>query len=199
MNLLAVSSSLALIFAASSVVGGARVSRSGNLPRQEATGAERTIPPFAVLDRQVRRQKGGWAGWKPPLATLFNAERARLGTDFQTELLKYVDNDFDKLYWVSVFLTDREYLEGNEPLPQLSLYLKHRALTLIGGRTDRESLGYAVRLRVGAAVLSETLGLHPLAAVYKSEAERMISENAELRQSFPDLTPDERKLYDSIR
>ena len=153
---------------------------------------------FADLDKQVQRQRRGWEGFKQPLATLFNAERKRLDGDFQTELLKYIDTDVEKHYWVSLFLTEPGYLHGNQPLYPLSLFIKQRALTLLNGKSDQESLGHTVKLSASAAVVSERIGLRTLANVYKSEAERLLAKDSGLRASFPAMSEEDRKLYDSI-
>lgn len=79
--------------------------------------AAQTTKPFAELDRQVKVQRGGFNGSKQPLAAAFNAERKRLGKQFETELLKYLGDDVEKHYWISTFLEADSYLQGNAPLP----------------------------------------------------------------------------------
>lgn len=161
--------------------------------------AQNSAPaPFAELDKQVQTQEGGWAGSKQPLATLFNAERKRLGDEFEKELLKYVGTDIEKHYWTSLFLTEPGYLHGNKPLANLSLRIKDKALALLRDKQDEDSLGSTVELSVTAAVLSESIGEHSLAAAYKKQAESLLSRNDDLRAWFPFLDDKERQLYDSI-
>ncbi|MFL6209822.1 MAG: TonB family protein [Pyrinomonadaceae bacterium] len=163
-----------------------------------AFAQNRTPAPFAELDKQVKTQEGGWAGSKQPLATLFNAERKRLGDEFEKELLKYIGIDVEKHYWVSLFLTVPDYLHGNKPLPKLALVIKDKALSLLSDKQDEDSLGSTVELSVTAAVLSETIGEHSLAAFYKERAERLLARNPDLRAWFPFMGDKERQLYNSI-
>jgi TonB family protein len=165
-----------------------------------AASARQSSPhaPFARLDSLLKKQPGGWAGWKQPLATLFNAERKRLRGRFETELLTYIGSDIEKHHWTSAFLVEPEYLQGNSPLPELSLFIKHRALSLLRDREDDSSQGEIVKLSVTAAILSETMGLGTLATAYKNEAERLLAAKPLLQSSFPVLDEGRRKLYDSI-
>lgn len=172
---------------------------SNHSPSETPSAHEYSPGAFTDLDKQVQRQRGGWEGFKQPLATLFNAERERLDGSFQRELLKYIDTDVEKHYWVSLFLTEPGYLHGNRPLYPLSLFIKQRALTLLNGKSDKESLGHKVKLSASAAVVSERIGLDTLANVYKTEAERLLAKDSELRASFPAMSVEDRKLYDSIQ
>lgn len=154
--------------------------------------------PFSELDKEVKAQQGGWNGSKQPLASLFNKERERLGKDFEVELLKYIGTDIEKHYWISSFLVEPSYLQGNKPLPKLSLLIKNNALTLLRGKEDKESLGYVVSISVTAAVLSESMELHSLAIAYKADAEKLLSKDKDFIAWFPAMDEKERKLYDSI-
>lgn len=155
-------------------------------------------PPFYLLDKQVKDQRGGWAGSKQDLSAVFNAERIRLGDKFEAELLKYLGNDVEKHYWISFFLESLSYLHSNKPLPHLSLLIKQQALSLLRGKTDQESLGDALKLSVTAAVLSEDLGLHALAETYKKDAEKILASDSDFRAWFPGMSEYDRCLYDSI-
>ncbi|HWS98683.1 MAG TPA: energy transducer TonB [Pyrinomonadaceae bacterium] len=154
--------------------------------------------PFAEVEKQVRAQRGGWSGPKEPLTTLFNAERVRLGKEFEAELLKYLGTDVEKHYWVALLLTDTEYLRGNEPLPELSLLVADKALSLLGGKEDEEGLGHTVAVSVNAAVVSEKIERHPAAVAYKRKAETLLSKDPDLGAFFPALGQEERRLYDTI-
>jgi TonB family protein len=154
--------------------------------------------PFAKLDNQVKTQTGGWAGSKQDLSTVFNAERIRLGDNFEKELLKFLGNDIEKHYWISFFLEAPSYLHGNRPLPHLALLIKQQALSVLRGKTDQESLGDKVRLSVTAAVLSEDLGLHSLAESHKNDAEKILESSSEFRLWFPGMTDYDRCLYNLI-
>lgn len=91
----------------------------------------RSTAPFADLDRQVKEQAGGWDGDKSVLSPIFDKERRRLADGFVPELLKYLEGDVEKHYWVSSFLEWPGYLHGNKPLPHLSLLIRQQALALL--------------------------------------------------------------------
>src|SRR5258707_8959771 len=82
-----------------------------------------TRAPFAILDEQVRSQPGGWNGDKSKLSTVFAAELQRLGSEFESALMKYIANDAEKHYWISLFLEDESYLHGSKPLPHLAMLI----------------------------------------------------------------------------
>jgi len=120
-------------------------------------GQQASEIPFATLENAIKEERAGWAGDKARLSTVFDAERRRLGTRFETELLKWLGNDPERHYWISGFLEYEAYLHGNEPLPQLSLLVKQQGLALVQAKDDEESRGYVVRLSFTAAILSERL------------------------------------------
>lgn len=162
----------------------------------QSQGIER---PFARFENAVKEESGGWAGNKERLSTVFDAERKRLGDRFEGELLKWLNNDPEKHYWISSFLEAESYLHGSKRLPQLSLLVKQQGLALVRGKDDEESQGYIVRLGMTAAILSEELGLHALASSYKSEAEGMLLRNRNLSVYVPGLSDANRQRYDEIK
>src|SRR5882724_5424619 len=91
---------------------------------------QQTRAPFAILDEQVRNQPGGWNGDKSKLSTVFAAERQRLGSAFESDLMKYIADDPERHYWISSFIEDSSYLHGNKPLPYLSMLIIEEGLTL---------------------------------------------------------------------
>jgi hypothetical protein len=154
--------------------------------------------PFAELDRQVKQEQGGLNGDHERLSKLFDAERKRLGNKFESELLKYIEGDLDKHYWLSAFLETPVYLHGNKPLPYLSLLIKQQGIAMLRGKTDEESLGMTVSLSVTAAVLSTQLGLNALAVSYKTEAERLLAQDTSMGAFFPAMDDEERRIYDAL-
>jgi hypothetical protein len=154
--------------------------------------------PFVELDRQVKKQAGGWNGENAPLATVFNKERLRLGDRFESELLKYIRGDVDKHMWVSVCLDSPNCLLGNKPLSYLSLLIMQEGISLLSGKTDEESFGRIVTFDILAAVESQKLGLIDLASSYKRAAELKLAKDADLRAYFPALTEKESHLYDAL-
>lgn len=155
--------------------------------------------PFAVVEKAVKNEQGGWAGDKSRLSTIFDAERRRLGNRFESELLKWIENDPEKHYWISAFLESESYLHGNTPLPQLSLLIQQQGLDLVLGKDDDESRGYVVGLSITAAILSEQLGFHTLARTYKNDAEGLLMRYPDLSVHVPAVSAAERQLYDEIK
>lgn len=160
--------------------------------------AQSTNSPFSLLDKRVKEEQGGWAGSKEDFSKIFRAERARLGDTFESELLKYLGTDIDKHYWVSYFLVSPSYLQSDKPLPHLALLIKQQALSLLRNKTDEDRLGDTLTLSVTAAILSESLGLHALADVYKRDAQTILAKSSDFEAWFPGLDQYDRCLYNII-
>jgi TonB family protein len=161
--------------------------------------AQESNTPFAEFDRQLQAEPAGWAGDKSHLSAVFDAERQRLGKKFEFELMKYLQVDAEKHYWISVFLEEPSYLHGNKPLPRLSIQLMGEGLSLLKDKTDVESLGLAYRFNIAAAVLSQKLEFWRQAVAYKTEAERLLTMNADLRLYFPAISKEELKIYQNLK
>lgn len=160
--------------------------------------AQSDIKPFDEFDKEVKQEQ--WDGNKERLSTSFNAERKRLGSSFESELLKYINADIEKHYWTSAFLEEPVYLHGNEPLPCLSLLIKEQGLALWRRRpADEHSARYGLGLGVTAAVRSEKLGLRMLAVSYKVFAEGLLSAIPSLKQDFPALSENDRQVYQELK
>ena len=154
--------------------------------------------PFAALDKRVKAAPMVWAGNKENLSKIFDDERRRLGDRFEPELLKWLGNDPEKHYWISAFVECEDYLHGNKRLPQLSLLIKQQGLALVHGKKDVQSRGYVLGLSITAAVLSDELGLGPLAVFYKSQAEELRAKDSEMGGYVPALSKAEWDRYDNI-
>lgn len=154
--------------------------------------------PFDRFENRLKEERAGFAGNKEALSKVFNTERIHLGDRFEAELPIYLDNDVEKHYWISFFLEAPSYLHGSKPLPHFALLVKQQALSLLRGKTDRESLYYEAKLGVTAAVLSQELGLRILADVYKLNAERILALDSESKSWFPAMDEYDRCLYTSI-
>jgi TonB family protein len=150
---------------------------------------------FAELEREVKAERGGWAGNKERLSGFFNQERKRLGDRFEQEVLKYISGDVERHYWISAFLESRSYLHGNAPLPHLALLIKQQGIAMLEGKKDEESLGVTLGLSVGAAVLARKLGLNELAISYKNFAENLLVKHETLSGYFPAMYEEEQGLY----
>lgn len=160
--------------------------------------AQENAQPFARFEQAVKAEQDGFVGNKAKLSAIFNDERNRLGDKFETELIEYIGADVELHYWVSWFLIAPTYLHGNQPLPQLSLEIKRRALEMLRDKTDRESLGDIVRLSVTAAILCDSLGLLDEALIHKQRAARLIAVDISLNASFPAIDERERSRYETL-
>jgi TonB family protein len=154
--------------------------------------------PFLALDNALKTEQHRWAGDKTSLSRIFDDERKRLGPRFESELLKWLENDAEKHYWVSGFLNWETYLQGNKRLPELSLLIKQQGLTLVQGKDDYDSRGHFVGLSFTAAILSDELGLRALANSYKAQAEELLKKDPSLGAHVPAVSLAERRRYDEI-
>jgi TonB family protein len=155
--------------------------------------------PFAAVEKAVKEERGGWAGDKSRLSTVFDAERKRLGDRFESELLKWLGNDPERHYWISAFLEYEGYLHGSKRLPHLSLLIKQQGLALVHGKDDERSRGYVVGLSITAAILSDELGFAALASAYKNDAESLLLRQPELSVFVPGASEAERRRYEGIK
>ena len=160
--------------------------------------AQTQSQPFALVDRAVKTQRGGWAGDKSQLSAIFATERRALGDKFEVELLKWLGTDVEKHYWIAFFLESDDYLHGNKRLPQLSLLVMEQGLSLVRDEVDRDSQGYVVTLSIVAATLSDELGFASLAVSYKDRAERLLKSNPHLHAHVPAMYDADRRRYDNI-
>ena len=156
-----------------------------------------TSSPFAELDRHVKTEQKGFWGGDDSTVTLFNAARKRLGKNFEAELMKYLGEDVEKHYWISAYLDYDDYLQGSERLPQLSLRIKQRGLSLIEKLPEEDTFSSVVGLNVTAAILSKKLKLDAEAKAYKAKAENLIKKEA-YQGTFPALDEADRAIYDAI-
>ena len=154
--------------------------------------------PFVIFEKAIKEERGGFAGNKERLSTVFNAERKRLADRFESELMKWLGSDVERHYWMSFFLESESYLHGSKPLLHLSLLVKQQGLVLVQGKEDEESRGYVVRLSFTGAILSHQLGFSTLASKYKTQAETLLVRDPDLSAYVPAVTEEEHRQYDAI-
>lgn len=153
--------------------------------------------PFAELDEHIKTERNGYFGGDETTVALFNAERERLGKNFETELFKYLGKDAEKHKWIALYLKDEDYLQGNEPLLQLSLRILQRGLDLIETQKEDESRS-ATSLNVYAALLSLKLKMPAQARAHKAKVEELLKKGDDYLGTFPALSDKDRAIYDSI-
>lgn len=154
--------------------------------------------PFAAFDNYVKTEQKGMLGGDEKLATLFNAERIRLGNDFGTELVKYLGDDLEKHYWIPLYLTEKEYLPGNDPMPEFALRILQHAVNLIENEKAEDKMMNTVGIYVYAAILSKKLKQDAQAKKYKAKSESL-SKKDEFMGTFPALSEEESNIYESIK
>lgn len=154
--------------------------------------------PFIFLDNELATAGQGWSGDKAGLSKIFDNERRRLGTRFESELLKWLASAPEKHYWISLFIDWESYLHGNKRLPELSLLIKQQGLTLVNRPYDDDAKRLVIGLSITAAILSDELGLEALARFYKYQAEDLLRGDPSLSRHVPAVSEAERRRYDEI-
>lgn len=135
--------------------------------------------PFARFVKAVKEESGGFAGNKENLSRFFNEERIRLGTNFETELWKYLGDDAEKHYWISGFLTWKSYLHGNEQLPELAFQIRLKGLRLLEKRKDDRSLGRIVTMGRQLAVSAKLVGRQDDAQQFRDNVEKILAKHGD--------------------
>lgn len=152
--------------------------------------AQESPEPAAGFERLVRSCDDA--------QTVIDAERRRLGANFEKELLKYLGNDVEKHYRVAGHVSSCCRKQDDKSLDLLSLTIMQQALSLLSDKKDEHSLYTTVTLRILSAVQSEQLGFHVLAVAHKSEAEKLVTQRPILRGGFPAMEKEEWEIYDSL-
>lgn len=139
--------------------------------------------PFDRFESAVRAERGGFAGNKQELSKVFNAERIRLGDQFDAEVIKYLGSDVEKLYWIGFFLTSPSYLHGNVPLPESTYKIWKAAILLLEAKNDDSSLGRLLTIKSRLALVAKDLGRRTEALELKESAEKLRSSHLGLGSS----------------
>lgn len=132
---------------------------------------------FETFDKAVKEQKSGFNGNKENLSKIFNQERIRFGEKFEIELWKYIENDADKHYWISLFVESNSYLHGNTALPELAFRIRENALKLLENKDDVRSLGRKVSLNRSQAIYYHNIKNQDSAIKSKILAEEILKNN----------------------
>lgn len=121
------------------------------------------LKPFMNLQKCLKEKPWGINNFEK--AVMFNAERKRLGSDFEKELFVFLGTDIDACYWAGIFLTNDYYLNGNEPMYELGLKILEHGIELCRKNPGREI--EIISFAMIAAVLYEKTGFHERAAGLK--------------------------------
>jgi hypothetical protein len=155
--------------------------------------------PFAEFDSYLKKEQKGIISGDEKLVTLFNAERKRLGEDFAFEVVKYLGRDLEKHYWVSLYLEDKDFVQGNARLPDFSLRILQAAIDLIENEDVEDKSMSNVAIYATAAILSKKQKQAALAKQYKAKAEALLKKDDTYQGTFPALTEEDRAIYDGIK
>ncbi|MEZ5426326.1 MAG: energy transducer TonB [Pyrinomonadaceae bacterium] len=167
--------------------------------------------PFAVLDDYIKKKESGWEDSRIKLSKLFQQERTKLKSGFETELWKYLGESERKHYWVALFLDSDAYLHGYSPMPELALNIRLKGVKLeptkLSGLTaqlnpekpDVRAIVRKLSMLLTAAVSAEGLDKTDLAVSLQKEFESLLSNNQDLESYLPILSKYKRCLYEKIR
>lgn len=133
--------------------------------------------PFGAFVDAVNNERGGFSGNKENLSKVFNQERIKLGENFEAELWKYIENDVDKHFWISLFVESNSYLHGNTALPELAFRIRENALKLLENKDDERSLGRKVSLHRSQAIYYHNIKNQDSAIKSKILAEEILKNN----------------------
>lgn len=154
--------------------------------------------PFQIFIEAVKKEPGGFNGNKENLSTVFNAERIRLGGEFEVSLWKYVDSDEEKHYWIPYFLTVKSYLHDNSPLPELASRIRQKALDLLVDKKDKSSIGRRINLMRELAISFKQQGKQELAIKYKTDAEEILRNRTDLTAYLISFSGLKRCIYENL-
>jgi hypothetical protein len=154
-----------------------------------------SVQPFGNLKKIVVNT--GWGVNATRQARLIHDERKRLDDIFEPELLKFLKNDIDGLYWTGIFLSNESYLFENSPNNELALKLFDKGIELcLKESDDSVQKGRLTSLATYAAIISIKMGKSRKAHEFKSISEKY---KKLFFGSFPILDDIELKLYNSIQ
>jgi hypothetical protein len=151
------------------------------------------LKPFECMQPYVQDD---WGGSHKDQATVFNKERDRLGKSFTPELMKFIGENVESHYWVSLFITNDYYLQKHTALNELGLLIMEQGLLLC--ERDEKYDFNAVSFHVNAAILAQKMSLNTIAVYHKDQANSMVDKNPIYAGGWPALDDAEREIFDSI-
>ncbi len=153
--------------------------------------------PFSSIDNFLAKNGGDFNN-REEIVKLFNEERVALGKDFEPQLWKYLGTDVEKHYWISSFLDWKEYLQGNQPLPELSFKIKKRGVKLIGDAQDEVKLGEKITFLRDLAVASYKAGNQKRAIKFKRQAAPLYEKYDDIGAYIGATSEFENCIYDNL-
>lgn len=165
---------------------------------------------FNSLEQYFEANDTSWEDSRLKLSALFQRDRERLGSSFESALWGFLAEDERKCYWIALFLDSKAYLHGKSPMPELALAVRIKGLDIgpvkLSGKTkelnpDKPDVRAIVR-RLSALILSsisaEKLGKKDLSKTLKKKAEDILVENPDLVNFQPILSNFNQCIYRTI-
>jgi hypothetical protein len=153
--------------------------------------------PFSSIDEFLKKKGGDFNNYEE-VVKLFNGERVRLGKNFEKELWKYLGNDVEKHYWISSFIVWEGYLQGNPPLPELSIKIKKRGVKLLDKAEGEAKLGEKITFLRDLAVASYLAGRQKRALKYKKRAAPLYKKYDDIGLYIGAASEFENCIYDNL-
>lgn len=156
--------------------------------------ASAAVEPFAEL-AELTKDRVRWHASTQEIAASFNAERDRLGTDFEAAVVKFCADDADRAYWCGLFLTANSYLHKRPPLRLLAVALWEQGILdmpekFLPGAGEQRSFHKLL------AIEYARLGFGKLASHHKA-CDRYLFE--EFDEGGPATDSDGIKVYEAIK
>lgn len=154
-----------------------------------------TTAPLYYFDKAVKANNGFFES-RERLKKVLLDESVRLGRGFHAELRKYLGQDFEKHYWVGVFLSDNFNLPNGLSAPEIAFFVWENGFDLIKDKTDKESLANKFTILVWLTVQAQKIKRSLAAFSYKNAAAE-IAEQIDVASHFPALSEYDNCLYEN--
>ena len=160
--------------------------------------------PFADLIKHLNNQdvkndeEYGWENDRLSNAKIFNDIRKKLGKNFESKLLEFISDRIPRHYNGALFVADKEYLNGSEPLPLLAAAILEQGIILIQKQENEIIRTEEISFRVAISIIYQRYGLQILASHHKKNAIKLFKKGGIFSTAFPVLDNRDRQTYDSI-
>lgn len=163
-----------------------------------ALGTDYTFDSMSAL---LKEHKNSWSVDRKPLCKIFNKIRKNLDSDhFERELINFVEDDLDKIYWCGLFLINEYYLNGNEADFKLAakIFDIGASIKTNPASEDKNEINLAARqisLKIIYAVLTYKMGDIPKAEELKKDVENTVDLNPMYMGCYPAMSTEDRSIY----
>ncbi len=151
------------------------------------------------LEAEIRSRRAAgrsvWGSYNHVLAAALEKDRARLGPNFQSQVMRFVGADVEAAYWIACFLGTYPELEGEKRRFELAVLVYTQGIAVC--EAEARPCGDIVSLKICAAIAAQRVGLTALAAIYKYHVRTRYKEDRFVGTT-PALDEADRKVYESI-